>query len=565
MKKLGPITAIAGIVLVVGTVQLFAGALSVGVTTDEPTQLDRTSAWLSSGWYVPGDYLSDGRPNPDIDASNPYVYGPAFAAVAHAANVVANKEPRVGVSDSSGAYAVRHLVVAALGLLTAALVGMLTATLTRSRRFGLWAAAGLLAVPVWMGHAFFNVKDVPAATGYTLVTAALVLALSDVSRRSSSTRRQVWLGLLMATGVGLGVGTRLPLWVPFGASVLAYAALRFGQWRYGGVAGGRRTDLAIGAGALAGLAAIAALYPKIATAPVKFLTESVSGSADYPYYGLTLTAGHLLPARPPWWYLPAWLSASYPVLLALLAVGGAVFGVYMLLRRDERGGRSPWRRPQLGLALVLIQAALLPAAGITGNAVMYSGLRQHLYIVPAAAVLAGFGAWWVWGWAASRDVRAWKAVVGVAISAALLVPMTEQLLLFPYNYAYVNPPAGTGGVNNHWETDYWFASAPEALARVPRGVKLECSYFLTPPEEPDLERCDGKQLAPFADRRGTEATAAPSSNDSDIWVIARKRGGNRPPAYCQEVDDVTRWLRGEEVVMAYVLRCDPRRAPKGTF
>ena len=68
------------------------------------------------------------------------------------------------------AYAVRHLVVAACGLLGVLAVAAIGRRLLGSWRWGLVAAATLMAIPMWPGLSMFDIKDVPAATGYTLVT-----------------------------------------------------------------------------------------------------------------------------------------------------------------------------------------------------------------------------------------------------------------------------------------------------------------------------------------------------------------------------------------------------------
>jgi hypothetical protein len=199
--------------------------------------------------------------------------------------------------------------------------------------------------------------------------------------------------------------------------------------------------------------------------------------------------------------------------------------------------------------------------------VIYNGMRQHIYVLPAIAILAGLGAWRLQKWAQSKyPVGHGRTIVTVTLCAALLIPMFEQTLLFPYNYAYVNPLAGIGGVNDNWETDYWYASGREALSRVPRSAELLCSRFLVEPWDsdgrPELEPCDEEQLTPFSGERGTEVASRWRDDTAATWVISRKRAGNRPPSYCEEADNVTRWLRGEEVVMAYVLRCDPEEAAR---
>ena len=67
-----------------------------------------------------------------------------------------------------------------------------------------------------------------------------------------------------------------------------------------------------------------------------------------------------------------------------------------------------------------------------------------------------------------------RRIAATLISAALLIPMFEQTLLFPYNYIYVNPIAGLGGVNGRWETDFWGASSREALSKLPPSAAPYC-------------------------------------------------------------------------------------------
>ncbi len=561
MKRLGLPTIVAIAVIAVGAVQLVDGAISTGISFDEKLHVERTYGWLTYGWFVPEPEIAGGIPDPS-KGSSPFVYGPAYSALAHAVNVELGNEPIGNVSFSTDAYAVRHLVVAALAALAAAMAGALVWFLTRSWRFGLWATAALLAIPPWLGHGFFNPKDVAAASGYTLATVGLALAIGP---GPPSRRRLIAVSALLAGGIFIGVGTRLALWAPVLAGFVVYAALRVGQrWR-GRIEEGWTRDGAVFVGGALGVAAVAAVYPKAVETPRTLLTQAISASADYPTETTTLTAGHLLPSHPPWWYLPAWIGAGTPLLIGALAILGALLALAALGRLRESGPGSFWGDRRLGLIPVLQQAAMLPFLAIVGGTTMYDGSRQHLYVFPALAILAGVGAQHAWRWARTRQSRAWPTVAAAALSLALAVPMLEQVLLFPYNYAYVNPIAGIGGVNGRWETDYWYTSNREAVRRVPRGVRLRCSDRLEIPLQPDLYPVIGDcREYPFDDERGDDANPVVEGNRGP-WVVSWARGGNEPPPWCEDADNVTRWLRGEEVVMGYVLRCDPKqtRASEG--
>src|SRR5680860_475848 len=136
-ERATPLMVVVAITIALGTVQLFAGASSTGVTTDEPTHVDRTNIWLETGWYVPHRHMEGSAPNPDRPSATPFVYGPAYSVLAHFANVaLRNDDLLAEVSQTSEGYAIRHMLVALISLLTVAAVGITVFLLTRSKRLG---------------------------------------------------------------------------------------------------------------------------------------------------------------------------------------------------------------------------------------------------------------------------------------------------------------------------------------------------------------------------------------------------------------------------------------------
>lgn len=557
---------VALVVLLLGIAQLFLGALRVGVTWDEPIHVERTQGLFDSGWYLPPDELADRGAEAELRR---YVYGPTFSLLAHGVNVLARVEEPGVVATTAAAYAGRHLVLAALGTAAALAIGVAVWALTGSRRSALWSAAALVALPAWTGHAMFNIKDLPAAVGYTAMTVALVLASVADPPVGLRRVRGPLVAVGAAVGVLLGVGTRLAFWVPLTVAVLSFLVLwavraraRLAVWRAG--------PLTVLAGSLVGLAATALAYPRIVARPLTVLVGSVQASSAFPWRGYTLTAGQLLPAQDlPWWYLPVWFGARTPILLGLLVLLGVALVLAGL--RPSTPDPAGWTRwipsdTTAGALLLLQQAVLLSGGAIVLGSVMYDGLRQHLYVVPALAGLAGLAAHRLTSRAVASEARTspaprWRQHAGVAVvGLALLVPTVEQLLLFPYNYTYVNAVAGLGGVGDRWETDYWRAAGQEAVTRVPVDVELRCSALELPRTgAPAGAWPCGPDIVTFLHLRGTatgSTGAAEGDSDDRLWVIGRRREGARPPAGCTPADDVTRWVRGESVVMMHVLVCD---------
>jgi len=537
------------LVLIAGVVQLATGPERTPSTKDEPTQVSRSSNWLEVGYFVP-DYLVGTK------FDNPYVYGPAFAAVAHSFNALAGNEEWGRVTAATDAITGRHLVSAALALLAALACGLAVWFATGSRAFGLWTAAALLSIPIWTGMGFFNPKDTPAATGYTLFTVGLALALKPGGRGLRPDSHDGLTALLVATGFFLAVGTRLALWPALLASLLVFATLLALRGR-DAVNRGRWPAVVVGL--IVGLGALIALYPVVFRQPIELLSDSISGSSEYPWAGLTLTAGQLLSENPPWWYLPVWVFASTPVLIGALALCGTVWSVVLGWRshRNTQGVQSVSSDPRLGLAaLALTQLLLVPIASIVTGSTMYTGMRQHLYIAPAIAMISGLGVSYLLSQRSvvmhSAPWRGWLAT-GL-VSLAVIAPMTEQMILFPYNYIYVNPVAGIGGVDDRWEGDYWWASAKEASDRVPEGETAFCGDT-GPGQEFDprgLSACS-PVFRPYPAAR--EPDSAELVRPGERWTLLRRRSGGRLPPACEPAGNVTRWLRGETLVISYVARC----------
>jgi len=542
--------ASASIVIATCLICLALGTAETGVSADEPTQLDRTQTWLETGWFVPAVERESADPT-----STANVYGPAASSLAHMVNTVVGNEEHDTTSESAGAWQTRHLFVALLSIVAALCVGITVHRLTGSSTIALWSVASLMAIPLWLGMGFFNIKDVPVACGYTMLTCGLVLALTGPPPGRRALMPLV--AILVGGGIFLMVGTRIAMWVPAMAALAVYgvAGWRIGTTGQPRVAGG--LALAVIVGSFVACAALACLYPNVLLHPTTWLTESVTMSSSYPWEGFTLTAGHLLDQTPPWWYLPAWMVASIPTGILVLAAAG----IFSFVRWTWCGiRRTGWAASTdgktIGLFLVTLQAALLPVASMVGASNMYSGLRQHLYVLPALAILSAIGAHRIVGHARGRR-PAIRFGVAAVLSLAIVVPTIEQWRLFPFNYTYVSPVASVRGIDDQWETDYWFTSLREASRWVPPGEDLYCGPLIPKGRARSsftlFNRCAPSLTRPFA---GEQGSLAESSDGAFAWVVAAKRAGNVPPDFCSVSAEIRRPARFSKVLMGYVLRCD---------
>ena len=535
-------------VVVTGVLMAVLGALRTGVSWDEPFHVMRLRNYLDHGWYSVDWSVQSGGST--AGESNTLVYGPVTMLLLHGLAALVGVEGWSSVATTPAAYDVRHLGVVLIGLVGTAAAAGTTRVLLGSWRWAVVTAAVLLALPMWTGHLMFNVKDVPVATGYALMTLALVSMVPQTHGR----RALRIFGLV--AGITLMVGTR---------PAMATAVLTGLVVTVGGLALARRnTDVRPAlAEAAAGVAIAAALlvavYPQVFGHPL-LLMRSAEQSAGFREND---GAGYL--------YVPFHVVAEFPLLLQAFFV----IGLLSAIRLAHRHWRTEPARVTR-LVLVLAQVGALPLVAVAKNSDLYNGLRQLLFASPAWAVLVTVGLATAVTWA--RTHGRVRLVGGVAL-VALVAPVADQATLFPYQYSYWNLALDATGA--HVMSDYWRTSVPELLPKIPTDGQIVCgptrsSRFGAPagsdgakgvPEESMLAGrfssdssvdCRTDPLGPLSPAWTTRDLPYDDALPHDEFYVVIDRD-HAVPQNCTQLASVTRDRHLREVSMSYVARC--RLAP----
>lgn len=548
------VLGVASAILALNVGLMVAGGIVGGVTLDEPAHVHRLEGFLEHGWYVSKNHVSDGK----VTQEGGYVYAPTVALVGHAMNVVTGIEEWDTVSETPAAYVVRHLALAGFGLLGLIAVAATVRLLTWSWRWGVLAAATLSSIPVYMGHAMFNIKDLPVAAGYAAVTLGAVA----LTRPMITQPRMRWLAAgSLAFGIWIAAGVHPAMLVSIGMSILVALAVCFVRMRKKGK--GKKVDrermiarlVVAGQGVLAGYAALILTYPKLFLRP-DLLVESVLKSGDFPWSGYTLTAGEFLKAGDSTsLYLPMWFAAQTPVIFSCLIIGVMVWFM--------RGALSPpARRPgdanlMAGVAVVLVQATFLPWVAITLNSTLYQGARQMLFVVPAMAVLATVGAWLVVRWAMIARRRTLLRPMFAGLVAVFAITAVSSAALFPYAYTWFNAPTAIRPIDGNWTLDYEWQSSREVMPKISTVDDDQC-ILMQPNDD-----CDRSQVAPYANTLGKQLVGKPLSA-GETWRLAYGAAVARPDApsidhdkgrECKRVATVQRHLFWRTATMTSVERC----------
>ena len=572
-----PVMAVALAVIAANVTMIFSGGQITGVSIDEPTHVERLQSYREGGWYVPKWQLNGG----DSTARDRFVYGPVAAATAQ---LIAESLKRLGlmasaagdpdnsaIETSAAAYAVRHATVGLFSVLGLVGLAALSRRLFGSWRWGFLAVAALLAIPQWTGHAMFNIKDIPAASGFILVLLGLV-SLGDPSVFSSRTVLRTS-ALALVGGLYIAIGTRPGIWPVIALMMLLTMVSTY-------MRGVRRADVHTSRGiakarvtVLAACVVVAHLlllasYPKAFSTPFEAALRSAKVASKYNWSGWSLSAGTIHNEYAPWWYIPAWLFNQIPVLLLGLAFVGLWASMRMLRAASLRGRDGDFgTRNVVALHLLLALIVAIPLGAVLRHSIMYDGIRQILFIIPLWSTMTMIGLWSLVRH--STPPGRFSAVVSTASYAvfalAILVPTVDQYRLFPYNYAYFNEYAALQPIDGRWPTDYWQTSFRELASKIPGDVLLDCRFQSSfgrmnegrleiPPRRRPEEGCKSGVIAPFiATPKATDQTR--NGSKQSFWIIHENRLGLLVPPNCLIEDKITRPLRGQTLTMSWIARC----------
>ena len=480
--------------------------------------------------------------------------GPAFDLVLHGVTSALGLESFGEATTAPAVLQVRHVVIAvaavAGALATAALVGILT----RSRR---WAVVGftlLVGIPMWAGHGMFNHKDVPVALGYTSVTLALVALASP--RLSQGWRRLVPVTLLLVAGLTLAIGTRPGMWVPIAASVLAalgwlvYSAVR----RRGAPESVRPVLVRMGAllvGLVVAYLCLLLVYPAPFSQPLLVLTKSLGESSTFAQEGQERPLS-MIPGLAA--YVPRWLTLQLPILQLLLLLLAIVLAGVIAWRAIT--GRVPiarWRA--VALLLVALQMTVIPVATALLRSTVYDAIRHFLFILPPIAVFGALALRRLATWVEGRGSLVARRILWPATGVLLVLPLLDEIALFPYGYTYLNEAATLRPLNGEVPTDYWRLSLRELMPAVPSADYTSCQFRQSADELPTGEYWQCEYYGSVNPYWGDRGAALTGVRPDEFLFVESNRGLPYPPRNCTILDSVTRRLHFQDLTMSYVAVC----------
>jgi hypothetical protein len=310
------------------------------------------------------------------------------------------------------------------------------------------------SLPIWVGMAQVNSKDIPVAAGLSIMSSGFILIL-----KQSTQRIHFYLGILL-TSIGSGISMAVRP-----ASILIVLVFLFLNsltiflvklksfklfYRFFYI-------FIINFSTLVVSLIILYLSNNIPSSYFySWIIDSVKVSIDFPsIQPVRLLGRDFLSNDLPSWYVFAWIWAQLPLFTFL----SLVFGILLLLKQIfiQRSFYLSY-----SLSPFLIQAFFVPFALIISQPNLYNGIRHILFIYPALMVLTVVFLNHLVVYSKNRLIN---SLTLISVILTLFLNLYSSYRWMPYSYAFINPLAGLGNSRN-WDLDYWGLTAREGISRL---------------------------------------------------------------------------------------------------
>jgi len=352
---------------------------------------------------------------------------------------------------------VKHIFTFIFSLLTylavAGIVGILAGW-----DFAWLGAFMLVFFPRFWGHSFFNPKDIPFATVFTVST---VLGAYLINYYTNYRKNNNKIGLNKITFYSLGYGSLLGLltgiriggFVTLFFLIIAHCLtqpqkilenlLRFSKFYLVMILGWMLTTIL--------------LYPSAwfhPSGPVAWFFETINYfSKNHIFNNSILFNGQSIPARSmPWTYIVQNFLMSIPaVFLFFLFLGiGLLLYHYKSLTYLQRASAI----------LVISQTFILPIMAMFSKASLSDGMRHFLFVMPSTCAIATFAIVEVYKKLKAKTLR---LIFTSFMVVCLLAIAMDMISLHPYEYVYFNRlSGGLARANGQQEIEYYGLSIREA-------------------------------------------------------------------------------------------------------
>ena len=349
-----------------------------------------------------------------------------------------------------------HLLFAVSGLFCYLLVHRLF----NNRILAILAMLLFLLHPRIYAHSFFNTKDLPFLSMFTI---ALYFTYRSFQKDTLASF------LLAGISVGVLVGIR-PTGLVLFAAILAFRipdSLRAKD--------GKSFLAASAAFVLGGILALYVTMPYLWADPVNRMVEMITTLSRFPQESWQLLGGETVFSQElPLHYLPVWFTVTTPPVM--LALG--LLGVVLLCYRSARQPREVVRDTVSRFGLLIVACFVVSIAAIVIlRPTLYDGWR-HMYFLHAPFTV--LGAFALYGLTSVGSPNRARTGVYALAGFGVLVTIISIVRIHPYQGSYFNflpNRAAPDSLSSQYVIDYFYHIPSDLVAEIARAHPDGEFYF----------------------------------------------------------------------------------------
>ncbi len=412
------------VIMIVISSCLFISSLYIGgITWDEPDGPDMVAIHFA---------VAHGIELPDPHVNNHVYYG------------IINILPGYILSLFFDNYFVcSHITIFLMSVLASYYVYKICLLIGIKRNFAFITAALLLLYPIWLGHSFFNYKDLSAGAFFTYYT-YYVCKVVHAFNTNSKIHKFLYIKLI-TTGAIL-VAVKFAFIPAIFVNTLTLALVYKENLKL-------RLSFAVKTIILIIIFALI-LTPGAWHQPLQYVINDIRLMSKFDWVGCSQLLNHCMnPGLDKWnagAYLIAWYAVQMPLLFIILFIFG-IFAVTKTVIVKYCSSKIIW-------LIVLMQLFLFPLLAIVRNSAFYDETRHTLFCIPMIVIVGGFGLQFI----DKFKNKLLRITLLLLLSVLSFILLTDDFLINPYQYSYYNEISRIAVNDKNSLTDYWGFSLREA-------------------------------------------------------------------------------------------------------
>ncbi|MCS6812932.1 MAG: hypothetical protein NZ772_05080 [Cyanobacteria bacterium] len=446
-------------------------------------------------------------------------------------------------------------------LAVAALVGTIC-----GMQYAWFGALNLAFFPRFWGDSFFNFKDVPFATFFTISTLASAYLVNEYLKNDRvhvGFNRLTGLSVLYGILMGILTGVRAGGFVIITYIAIGYVILQLGN-SWNTIRHEKRRLIKIFFNFFSFYILIVIVwfittticYPSSWSNPIVWFIGMIKALSSYAW-GITgsiffngqYISGLMIPRS----YIPVWFTITTPVIFQV----AFFLGLLLLYRRYSNLSNLQ----KATVILTLLQIFLLPSLIIIRRSVIYDGIRHVLFILPGVCVIASVALIWIYELLNKKSLKIFVVMILLGIFVQICWEMVQ---LHPYEYIYFNSVVGgLRRASTLYEVEYWGLSMREATEWVNQHGNKPASILIGGPAhsvsvfaDPDIKlfTFEFRNNNPDRPIPSYLARSLPADLPKSFYYIAIRSGSDR---YDQELLScpLVHAVKRKDVPLAVVRYC----------